>query len=184
MEDTNKEHIVPESEDIETGEVEQEEVVEDASTCEDNLVASMEASLTELDSKYKRLQADFDNFRRRTTSEKEQLSTYVKSEVMSDLLPSLDTFERALKVDKTDDNKSFLEGFAMVYQNMMDMLKQHGLEPIDAMGKPFDPNYHQAVLNGPSETLDDNMISQVLQAGYTVDGRVVRPAMVEVVNNG
>lgn len=142
------------------------------------------AEAMEWESRYKRLQADFDNFRKRTQSEKEQLSLYVKAQLFEEMLPVLDNFERALNTPVAEENKVFMEGFSMIHQNLETFLHKNGLEEIDAHGKEFDPNFHQAVMHGPSDELADNTVGDVLQKGYSVDGKVVRPAMVKVVNNG
>lgn len=150
-------------------------------------VESLESALnvaTEWENKYKRLQADFDNFRRRTNQEKDQLAVFIKGNVLEDLLPVLDNFERAVSAPTTTETKSFLDGFIMIHQNLMALLSKQGLAPIDAVGKAFDPNYHQAVMRVPSEEYEDDIVCEVLQTGYTVDGRVIRPAMVKVVHNG
>ncbi|MDY3974737.1 nucleotide exchange factor GrpE [uncultured Veillonella sp.] len=146
--------------------------------------ADIKAAVAEMENRYLRLQADFDNYKRRTLQEKEQLAGFVKGDVMEDLFPVLDNFERALQVPATDETKAFLEGFAMIQQNLMASLQKHGLAVIEAVGKPFDPNYHQAVMRVPSDEYDDDTVCEVLQTGYTVDGRTVRPAMVKVVHNG
>ncbi len=140
--------------------------------------------VAEFDNKYKRLQADFDNFRRRTNQEKTQLATFIKGNVLEDFLPILDNFERALAVPATEDNKAFLEGFQMIQDSLIAMLSKHGLAAIEAVGKPFDPNFHQAIMQVQSDEYEDDTVAEVLQTGYTVDGRTIRPAMVKVVNNG
>jgi len=138
----------------------------------------------EFENRYLRLQADFDNFRRRTNQEKEQLSGFVRGEVLKDLLSVIDNFERAIQVPAEGEAKTFLDGFVMIHQSLMDILSKHGLQAIDAVGKPFDPNLHQAIMRVASDEYEDDMVCEVLQTGYTVDDRCIRPAMVKVVNNG
>lgn len=138
----------------------------------------------EFENKYKRLQADFDNFRKRTQNEKLQLASFIKGEIIKDLLPIIDNFERALSLEVKSENESFLAGFKMIEQNLKSILEKHGLSEIKALGEEFDPNYHQAVMNGPSDEFNDNQISDVLQKGYMIDGIVIRPSMVKVTNNG
>ncbi len=147
-------------------------------------VVAAETALKEAENRYVRLQADFENFKRRTNQEKDQLASFVKADVMKDLFPVLDNFERALSAPATDETKAFLDGFVMIHQNLMDMLSKHGLATIDAVGKPFDPNFHQAIMRVESKEYEDDMVCEVLQTGYTVDGKTVRPAMVKVVHNG
>jgi len=113
--------------------------------------------------------------------EKEQLAGFVKGDVLKDLLPVLDNFERAVQAPAEGDTKVFLDGFVMIHQNLMAMLSKHGLAVIDAVGKPFDPNFHQAIMRVPSDEYESDTVCEVLQTGYTVDGRCIRPAMVKVV---
>lgn len=141
----------------------------------------LEELKADFDNRYKRLQADFENFKRRTNQEKEQLAGFVKGDVLKDLLPVLDNFERAVQAPAEGDTKVFLDGFVMIHQNLMAMLSKHGLAVIDAVGQPFDPNFHQAIMRVPSDEYESDTVCEVLQTGYTVDGRCIRPAMVKVV---
>lgn len=141
----------------------------------------LEELKADFDNRYKRLQADFENFKRRTNQEKEQLAGFVKGDVLKDLLPVLDNFERAVQAPAEGEAKVFLDGFIMIHQNLMAMLSKHGLAPIEAVGQPFDPNLHQAIMRVPSEDFESDTVCEVLQTGYTVDGRCIRPAMVKVV---
>ena len=93
----------------------------------------------------------------------------------------MDNFERAVQSPAEGDAKVFLDGFIMIHQNLMAMLSKHGLAVIDAVGKPFDPNFHQAIMRVPSDEFESDTVCEVLQTGYTVDGRCIRPAMVKVV---
>ena len=151
-----------------------EEAVADAAQVLEELKA-------DFDNRYKRLQADFENFKRRTNQEKEQLAGYVKGDVLTDLLPVLDNFERAVQSPAEGEAKVFLDGFIMIHQNLMAMLSKHGLAIIEAVGQPFDPNFHQAIMRVPSDEYESDTVCEVLQTGYTVDGRCIRPAMVKVV---
>ncbi|WP_438873615.1 nucleotide exchange factor GrpE [Veillonella ratti] len=144
---------------------------------------AVKEALAEAEKRFVRLQADFDNFKRRTLQEKDQLAGFVKADVMKDLFSVLDNFERALQAPTNAETKAFLDGFVMIHQNLMAMLSKHGLAVIDAVGKPFDPNYHQAIMRVPSDEYEDDTVCEVLQTGYTVDGKTVRPAMVKVVHN-
>ena len=173
-----KQETVEETEDttnVEEPTVEKtEEAVADAAQVLEELKA-------DFDNRYKRLQADFENFKRRTNQEKEQLAGYVKGDVLTDLLPVLDNFERAVHSPAEGEAKVFLDGFIMIHQNLMAMLSKHGLAVIEAMGQPFDPNFHQAIMRVPSDEYESDTVCEVLQTGYTVDGRCIRPAMVKVV---
>lgn len=131
----------------------------------------------------KRLQADFDNFRRRTRQEKEELSGFVIQNLIKELLPLLDNFERALAADTSVDHSSFKNGIDMIYKQLFSILEKNGLETIQAVGEKFDPNFHEAVMRVADDTKEDDTVAEELQRGYLVSGRVVRPSMVKVVGN-
>ena len=131
---------------------------------------------------YLRLQADFENFRRRTRQEKEELGNVVTQTILKDMLPLLDNFERALASDNKD-SEGFHKGVEMIYNQFAEALKKNGLEYIETEGKKFDPNFHQAVMRVQNPDLEDETIAAELQKGYIVKGRVVRPSMVQVVSN-
>lgn len=131
----------------------------------------------------KRLQADFDNFRRRTRQEKEELSGFVIQNLIKELLPMLDNFERALAADISEDNSSFKNGIDMIYKQLFSILEKNGLETIQAVGEKFDPNFHEAVMRVADDTKEDDTVAEELQRGYLVSGRVIRPSMVKVVGN-
>lgn len=139
------------------------------------------ADIAERDSRYLRLQADFENFRRRTRQEKEELAAVVTQELLKDMLPLVDNFERALLADK--DAEGFYKGVEMIYNQMGEILQKNGLTYIETAGKKFDPNFHQAVLRVQDEGLEDDTITLEMQKGYMVKGRVIRPSMVQVVGN-
>lgn len=143
--------------------------------------------LAQVQQQFMRLQADFANYKKRTANEKLQLTEVVKMDVLGNVLPVLDNFERALQVpqDKvTDDVKSFIEGYRMIYKQLLGVLEKEGVTKIDAVGKPFDPNYHQAVMRVPSDEYDDDVVVEVLQEGYLLGNKTLRPAMVKVAFNG
>ena len=134
-----------------------------------------------------RLQADFANYKKRTASEKLQISEVVKMDVLSRILPVIDNFERALKAPTdavSDDVHSFIEGYEMIYKQLMAVLEKEGVTKIEAVGKRFDPNYHQAVMRVPSDEYDDDIVVEVLQEGYLLGEKTLRPAMVKVAFNG
>ena len=149
--------------------------------------AKAEAAVAEMQQRYMRLQADFANFKKRTAGEKLQISEVVKMEVLGQVLPVIDNFERALQVpqDKlTDELKSFVDGYEMIYKQLMTVLEKEGVVKIDAVGKPFDPNYHQAVMRVASDEYDNDVVVEVLQEGYLLGDKTLRPAMVKVAFNG
>ena len=148
----------------------------------DALREKFEAELAEKENKYLRLQADFENFRRRTRQEKEELAAVVTQNLLKDLLPFLDNFERALAAESSDA-ESLRTGVEMMYKQLVEALKKEGLEYIETKDKPFDPNFHQAVMRVEDAEKEDGAIVAELQKGYMVKGRVIRPSMVQVVGN-
>ena len=140
------------------------------------------AEVKEKSDKALRLQADFENFRRRTSKEKDELAAVVTQGVMKDMLPLLDNFERAMAAETTD-METFQKGVEMIFTQFQEGLKKNGLEHIETEGKKFDPNFHQAVMRVQNDELEDDDIAQELQKGYMVKGRVIRPSMVQVVAN-
>jgi molecular chaperone GrpE len=138
--------------------------------------------LDEMTDRYKRLQADFDNFRRRTRQEKEDLSAVVAERIVCELLPVVDNFERATASQATDV-ETLATGVQMIFKQLHNALTQLGVEPVNAVGAIFDPNQHEAVMRVEDATQPDGMVVEELQKGYKVNGRVVRPSMVKVVGN-
>jgi molecular chaperone GrpE len=147
----------------------------------DQEIQSLKAKLEEADNRYLRLQADFDNFRRRTRLDLEAGQKYRAQKLITDLLPAIDNFERAMKVEADNEQtKTLLQGMDMVYRGLLDALKNEGVEPIDAVGKEFDPHQHQAVMQGEDENYGSNIVTDEFQKGYLLKDRVIRPAMVKV----
>jgi len=138
--------------------------------------------LDEMTDRYKRLQADFDNFRRRTRQEKEELSAVVAERIVCELLPVVDNFERAT-ASKATDVETLSTGVQMIFKQLHNALTQLGVEPVNAVGTMFDPNQHEAVMRVEDAAQPDGMVVEELQKGYKVNGRVVRPSMVKVVGN-
>ena len=158
-----------------------EVTLEDVPAEEDD-TAALEAQLKEKSDRILRLQADFENFRRRTAKEKEELAAVITQNLLTDLLPLLDNFERAMAVEQTD-GEAFQKGVEMIFTQLREVMDKHGLENIEAEGKPFDPNVHQAVMRVENPDVEDGTITQVLQKGYQAKGRVIRPTMVQVAGN-
>ncbi len=140
-----------------------------------------EKKYEELNNKYIRLAADFDNFRKRTTQEKQDLLKYGASEVLGKLISLIDTFERAKKsLENIEDPKTIKDGYEVVYKQLTDAFKKVGVEEIDATGKEFNPAEHEAVTQIETDEFEPNHIAQVLQKGYKLFDKVLRPAMVGV----
>ena len=166
----------------ESGETQAGESEETAPEDADAIREKYEAELAEKENRYLRLQADFENFRRRTRQEKEELAAVVTQNLLKDLLPFLDNFERALAAENSDA-ESLRAGVEMMYKQLVEALKKEGLEYIETKGKPFDPNFHQAVMRVEDAEKEDGEIVAELQKGYMAKGRVIRPSMVQVVGN-
>lgn len=144
-------------------------------------IAELEGKLEEADNRYLRLQADFDNFRRRSRIELEASAKYRAQSIITDLLPAIDNFERAMKMEVDNDQaKSLMQGVEMVYRSLLDALKNEGVEVIEAVGKEFDPHLHQAVMQAEDENFGTNIVVEEFQKGYVLKDRVIRPAMVKV----
>jgi molecular chaperone GrpE len=136
------------------------------------------AEKADLQDRLRRSLADFDNARKRFEQQRSDFVQFAASDLVKSLLPVLDDFERALKVETTDQN--YAKGVELIYQRFFDTLKRMGLEPFDSAGKPFDPNLHQAVDRVQSEDHDDQTVLAEFQRGYNFKGKLFRPAMVKV----
>jgi molecular chaperone GrpE len=130
-----------------------------------------------------RLQADFDNYRKRSQKEKTELIKYASERIVADLLPVLDNFERAACAAKVNpDIAAFSQGVDMIFRQLQAALSKEGLKAMDAVGQPFDPNLHEAVLRVESEEHPENTVVEELQKGYYLKEKVLRPCMVKVSN--
>ncbi|MDQ6664670.1 MAG: nucleotide exchange factor GrpE [Acidobacteriota bacterium] len=125
-----------------------------------------------------RRQAEFNNFRRRTERDRSDFVQYAGMELVRELLPVLDDFERALQADS--GSKDYAKGVELIYQRMYDTMKKIGLEPIDTAGKIFDPHLHQAVEKVQTDDAEDHAILSEFQRGYHFKGKLLRPSMVKV----
>ncbi len=131
--------------------------------------------------KYLRLAAEMDNLRKRVEKEKENHYQYALSEFMKELLVVLDNFERALESEGDENGKSFREGMRLIHKQYMDLLTKKGLRPIELHDKKFDPNLHQAFVTEESEEVEEPVIGEEYQKGYSLHERLIRPALVKVI---
>ncbi len=130
-----------------------------------------------------RERADFINFKKRAEREKAEMKAVIAANTIAKFLPVIDDFDRAMAAVPTDlDDNSWLTGFSMIHKKFNDLLMQLGVEVIDPLGQPFDPNYHEAISSEDSDEYESNMVSAVLQKGYKLDDRCIRVAMVKVAN--
>lgn len=159
-----------------------ESVVSEAPVEDENdPVAELEAKLEQSEEKYLRLYAEFENYKKRTRQELDTERTYRAQSVLRDILPAIDNIERALaQQGESDEFKSLHKGVEMVYESLLHSLKENGLEVIEALDQPFDPNLHQAVMQDSDSSKDSGIILEELQKGYKLKERVLRPSMVKV----
>ena len=127
-----------------------------------------------------RTAAEFDNYRKRMDRERRDLAEYAAADVIRDLLPILDNFERALQAPATPETDAVRKGIELIHKQMLDLLKKRGVTPIEALGTDFDPNFHQAVIHEVSPDHREGEVIQELQRGYLLGDRLLRPAMVKV----
>lgn len=146
-----------------------------ALTAERDQLAAEKADLSD---RLLRARAEFDNARRRFDRERSDYLQFAAMDMVKDILPILDDFERALKVETAD--AGYAKGVELIYQRMSDVLRKMGLEPIETEGRPFDPNVHQAVERVPTGEAEDMTVLGEFQRGYNFKGKLLRPAMVRV----
>ncbi len=143
----------------------------------------LDALKKERDGLYDRLlrkQAEFENYKKRIDREKTDFMQFASAELMKELLNALDSFELALKNAAGQGSESTLRGFELIRKQLQDTLARFGLKPIEAKGKPFDPNFHQAVSTQVTKEVAENTVIDEMRKGYLLNGRLLRPAMVSV----
>ena len=195
-EDNKKEEVtdIPETE--ETAEAAAEETVETASQVEEDAAEKeskggffkkkkdpRDEKIEELTDRVKRQMAEFENFRKRTEKEKSSMYEMGARDIIERILPVIDNFERGLAVipeDKKDD--PIAEGMEKIYKQIQKVFEEAGVKPIEAAGKEFDPNFHNAVMHVEDESLGENIVAEELQKGYMYRDSVVRHSMVKVAN--
>lgn len=145
-------------------------------------VEALRSQLDERTSQYMRIAADFENFRKRTAREKTELEQRVKRDTLSELLPVIDSFDRARSHIKpqTDQEENIHNSYQGVYKQLVDCLKRIGVAPMRSKGQPFDPNLHEAVMREPTNEFDEGMVVEELVSGYLLGEQVLRHAMVKV----
>ena len=145
---------------------------------EDDADAEKQAEEQESE-RYMRLMAEFQNFKRRAAKEKTDIHAFANERIVSDLLPVLDNFERALETE-TEDIEAYAKGMQLIFEQLKTALEKAGLKEIEALGCDFDPNVHNAVMTDNTDEYENDKISKVLQKGYKLNDKVVRPSMVAV----
>ncbi len=195
-EDENEKDLKEETVNEETSNEETSEEVSSEEEAEDKEEASedkkgffkkkkdkKDEQIEELNDRLKRQMAEFENFRKRTEKEKAQMFDMGARTVVEKILPVVDNFERGLAaVPEEQKEDAFVLGMDKTYKHMMSMLEEAGVTPIEAVGKEFDPNFHNAVMHVEDEDLGDNVVAEELQKGYMYRDTVVRHSMVKVAN--
>ena len=138
--------------------------------------------IADLEDRVKRQMAEFENFRKRTDKEKSQMYDMGAKNVIEKILPVIDNFERGLESIPEGSDKAFVDGMQMIYKQLSGELEKLGVKPIEAVGQPFDPNFHNAVMQTESEEYESGTVAQELQKGYMYHDTLVRPSMVSVVS--
>ncbi|MEF2247275.1 MULTISPECIES: nucleotide exchange factor GrpE [unclassified Paenibacillus] len=148
---------------------------------EDARYTELKNQVEEQQQRFLRAQADFDNFRRRTMKEKEELGQYASMKLIEQLLPVVDNFERAIAA--TGANKDFdslAKGVEMIFKQLAQVLEQEGLKPMTTVGEVFNPDFHQAIMQVESDEYEEGIVVEEVQKGYLMKEKVLRPAMVKV----
>ena len=169
-----------ESQEAETKETEKESKESEAKEARKD---PKDAQIEELQDRLKRQMAEFDNFRKRTEKEKSAMFEIGAKDIIERILPVIDNFERGLaSIPEDAKGSAFANGMEMIYKQLLKNLEDAGVKPIEALGQPFDPNFHNAVMHIEDEKFGENIISQELQKGYMYRDSVVRHSMVQVAN--
>jgi molecular chaperone GrpE len=148
---------------------------------EQDEIARLKAEAEEHQQRFVRAQADFDNFRRRTQKEKEELAKYASMKLVTELVPVIDNFERAMAtVPEGTEVESFSKGIEMIFRQLETVLNNEGLTSMDTVGQPFNPEFHQAIMSVESDEYEEGTVVEEVQKGYMLKDKVLRPAMVKV----
>lgn len=168
--------------------------IEEDATCDENVtdinskleekkindkIEELQKQIDEKDDKYKRLQAEYSNYMRRTQQEKETIGLFANEKIIGELIPVLDSMERAIDAC-TDKEDNMYKGIELVHKQLIDCLQKFGVEEIAALNEEFDPNLHLAVMQESVEGVEANKVVMVLQKGYKLKTKVIRPTMVKV----
>ncbi|MCL6474496.1 MAG: nucleotide exchange factor GrpE [Firmicutes bacterium] len=146
--------------------------------------ALLKQQLAEKQDSLLRAMADFDNFRRRTRQEMEEIRRIALEEFLRSLLRVMDNFERAMQAaEESQSFEKLMEGVQLTYRQLQSLLREAGVQPIEAVGKPFDPNFHEAVQRVESPDHPDETVLEEVERGYMIQSRVLRPSRVKVVKN-
>lgn len=185
-EEQKKEAQTPEDEvkkevgSAEATETPEEDNAPEAENTEEKAEEKTEEKADDGNEKYVRLMAEFQNYKKRVAKEKNDIREYATEKLVMELLPVLDNFERALAASAEDDPAGYAKGMELIFTQMVTELQKSGLTEVEAEGQDFDPTKHNAVMTEENEELESGKVSKVLQKGYALNDKVIRPSMVAV----
>ena len=145
-----------------------------------NQITELQGEVNKWKTDYYKVFADMENLKRRLKTEHENALKFMTQEIVSDLLPVVDNMERALGQEMSEEVKGYLKGFEMITTQLVEVLRKNGVEAIKAVGEPFDPNFHQAIMMTNDENYESGVVTEELQKGYKLKDRVIRASLVKV----
>lgn len=177
---TPEDEVKKEAGSAEATETPEEDNAPEAENTEEKAEEKTEEKADDGNEKYVRLMAEFQNYKKRVAKEKNDIREYATEKLVMKLLPVLDNFERALAASAEDDPAGYAKGMELIFTQMVTELQKSGLAEVEAEGQDFDPTKHNAVMTEENEELESGKVSKVLQKGYALNDKVIRPSMVAV----
>lgn len=177
---TPEDEVKKEAGSAEATETPEEDNAPEAENTEEKAEEKTEEKADDGNEKYVRLMAEFQNYKKRVAKEKNDIREYATEKLVMELLPVLDNFERALAASAEDDPAGYAKGMELIFTQMVTELQKSGLAEVEAEGQDFDPTKHNAVMTEENEALESGKVSKVLQKGYALNDKVIRPSMVAV----
>lgn len=177
---TPEDEVKKEAGSVEATETPEEDNAPEAENTEEKSEEKAEEKTDDGNEKYVRLMAEFQNYKKRVAKEKNDIREYATEKLVMELLPVLDNFERALAASAEDDPAGYAKGMELIFTQMVTELQKSGLAEVEAEGQDFDPTKHNAVMTEENEELESGKVSKVLQKGYALNDKVIRPSMVAV----
>lgn len=177
---TPEDEVKKEAGSTEATETPEEDNAPEAEKTEEKAEEKTEEKADDGNEKYVRLMAEFQNYKKRVAKEKNDIREYATEKLVMELLPVLDNFERALAASAEDDPAGYAKGMELIFTQMVTELQKSGLAEVEAEGQDFDPTKHNAVMTEENEELESGKVSKVLQKGYALNDKVIRPSMVAV----
>ena len=177
---TPEDEVKKETGSAETSETPEEDNAPEAEKTEEKAEEKTEEKAEDGNEKYVRLKAEFQKYKKRVAKEKNDIREYATEKLVMELLPVLDNFERALAASAEDDPAGYAKGMELIFTQMVTELQKSGLTEVEAEGQDFDPTKHNAVMTEENEELESGKVSKVLQKGYALNDKVIRPSMVAV----